>query len=506
MLGQILGDYELQQDLGRGSVATVYVARQHPVERYVALKLFDAQPRDVTTRLRQLFDELADLDHTHILPLYTVDRWQDHLYTVTRYMPAGSLHAKLHSQRLTLEEIDLLLPEIAAALEHAHGHGLFHGDLKPTDLLLDHAGHAFVADLGLAATLGRTSSPYQAPEVRRGGAYDARGDVYCLGVVLYELLTGRLPLEPRDAEEKTNRRLIPPAPSTIVSRLPAALDAVTLKALSVDPDQRYATPGALAEDYAQARSVRKTKAVPAVVAAAALSAAQPGSQVRRVSPRRSSAARGSRWRLIGFIGGAIVALAMIITLGLVIVRSPAAVAPIPSVPPVPPSIISPTLTSSPTPIAALSPTATATPANTVQPTATPTSTAQPTLTATPTRAVTRAFFTPTPAISIAPLTLALPRSDGSDSLSLTFNTTILPADAGVIGTLSLSVPGLESLVIAQTLAQVSSGEQVLVVGLHLNCGLNPEPLTSRQILLTIRDTANRVLLSQSMDYVKRWCY
>ncbi len=196
MLGQILGDYELQQEIGRGPSATVYTARQHPVERYVAVKVFEPQSREVTARLKDLYAQVEQLDHTHILPVYDQGRWQDRHYWVMRYMPAGSLKTRLGKQRLTLEEIDRILPQIASALDHAHGHGLIHGDLKLTDVLIDHAGQAFVTDFGTAVALGRSASTFRAPEVWRGGVPDVRTDVYGLGAILYELLTLRPPIEP----------------------------------------------------------------------------------------------------------------------------------------------------------------------------------------------------------------------------------------------------------------------------------------------------------------------
>ena len=148
MLGQILGDYELLQEIGRGPSATVYTARQHPVERYVAVKVFEPQSREVAARLKELYARIEQLDHTHILPVYNLGRWQDRHYWVMRYMPAGSLKTRLGKQRLTLEEVDRILPQIASALDHAHGHDVIHGDLKLTDVLIDHAGQAFVTDFG----------------------------------------------------------------------------------------------------------------------------------------------------------------------------------------------------------------------------------------------------------------------------------------------------------------------------------------------------------------------
>ena len=108
-------------------------------------------------------------------------------------------------------------------------------------------------------------------------------------------------------------------------------------------------------------------------------------------------------------------------------------------------------------------------------------------------------------MSIAPLTLALPRSEARDRLGLTFRTSVLPADSGVIGMLSMAVPAIESLVIDRDLAQVGSGDQVLSVGVVINCGSITEPITSQQVILTIRDEAGQTLLTQAVDYEKHWC-
>jgi hypothetical protein len=103
------------------------------------------------------------------------------------------------------------------------------------------------------------------------------------------------------------------------------------------------------------------------------------------------------------------------------------------------------------------------------------------------------------------LALALPRSEGRDNLALAFQTTVLPADVGIIGTLSMAVPAVEPLVRDRTLAQVGSGDQVLRVAVAINCAQVVDPVTSSQIVLTLRDPAGAVLLAQAFDYQKRWC-
>jgi hypothetical protein len=510
MLGQLLGDYELQQEAGRGPSATVYVARQHPVERYVAVKMFEPQSREVINRLRELAAAMSDLDHTHVLPVYDSGRWQDRDYWVMRYMPAGSLKMRLGKQRLTLDEIDRILPQIASALDYVRQHGLVHGDLKLTDVLIDHAGQAFVTDFGVAVALGRPAETYQTPELRRGETPDARTDVYGLGAILYELLTLRPPLDPRaPAEERANRRLVPPAPSTLNSKLPRTLDAVVLQALAVDPDQRFATPGDLADAYIQARVGKK--AVPVAVAAtavAAVTAAPPiNTRVRRVSVQRPAPEKRNRWKMAGLIGGALIALFVIMGVLALAAQTPAAVAPRPTETLRPTATFAPTTTPTVQPSPShtpILPTSTAT-GKPIEMTATSTTAALPTATPRVTRAATRVLPTIAPAFSIGSLALALPRSEGRDNLALAFQTTVLPADVGIIGTLSMAVPAVEPLVRDRTLAQVGSGDQVLRVAVAINCAQVVDPVTSSQIVLTLRDPAGAVLLAQAFDYQKRWC-
>jgi hypothetical protein len=296
--------------------------------------------------------------------------------------------------------------------------------------------------------------------------------------------------------------LVPPAPSTLNTKLPAALDAVVLKALAVDPDQRYQTPGDLVDAYGQARLGKKAAPIAAAASIAAVAAAD--SRVRRVSARRAAPEKSKRWKIAGLIGGILIGLIVILAVIALASQTPAAVSPSPIGTPAPTATraVIPTATNTSAP----SPTPTILPAtSTGEPTATATRAATSTATTFPTRVVTRVLPTRTPAVSIAPLTLAFPRSEARDRLSLTFRTSVLPADAGIIGTLSLAVPALEPLVINRDLAQVGSGEQVLRVGMTINCGSIVEPIVSEQVVLTIQDDAGQVLLTQPVDYEKRWC-
>jgi serine/threonine protein kinase len=401
-----------------------------------------------------------------------------------RYMPAGSLKAKLRGPRLTFDEIDRLITQVTGALDYAQQHGLVHGDLKPSNILLDHSGHAFVADFGLAAVLGSMASDYQPPELRRASNPDVRSDVYGLGAVLYELLTGRPPNDARAREEeRINRRSVPPPPpSSLNPRIPAAIDQVVLKALAIDPDQRYQTPRELADAYLQARAS----------AGEVIGAARPPMRIDR------------RWIVTGIVG----VLIIIGAVALLSSRSQVAA-------PAPTDTPAPTVTIAPTALPVIQPTPLDTPIASPQPipSSTPTilpinvSTLTPTSTATPRPAlvVTRRFPTATPTLAIEPFTLLAPRLSGPATLGLSFGTRVLPLDRGPIGMLSMSIPPIEPYVIEHGLAQVGSGEQSLRVSIKVDCRKVIDPIITQQVIVTLTDTSGKVLLSQTFDYTKQWC-
>ncbi|MBP7687654.1 MAG: protein kinase [Thermoflexales bacterium] len=503
MIGQLLDGYEVQQEAGRGASAIVYVARQRPVERYVALKVFgplDSRGRD---RLRAVLAQLADLDHTNLLPVYASGTTGDQVYAVMRYMPTGTLQARLRAQRFRLDNIERIVSQVAAALDYAQQHGLAHGRLTPANILFDHAGNAFVADCGLTSAFDVPPSDYAAPELRRRPAPDLAGaicaDAYSLGAILYELLTGKKPFEPDRDDERVNRRLaLPPRPGALNSKVTPAIDAVVMKALALDPEQRYQSPLELAAALTQARA----------------EAGAPPDGIRRVTAH--PAARDRRGWVFGLIGLLIVIAAAI---GLA-TRTPAA-APGPIEPagpntPTPPAVV-PTTASAATPTTnppvsplpataagAAAPAITATPLPTVLATSSPTP--APTLTRTPSRTPRRVTVTPTPAISIDPLKLMIPRQSDRTTLILTFRTVVRPSDSGPLGLLSLQVPGIDPTLIEPILAQVGSGEQTLRVGVSVDCRRWLESFTTDQVIVTLTSESGRVLLSQTVQYFKTWCY
>lgn len=482
MLQQI-GGYEIQHEIGRGDVATVYVARQQPVERYVALKVFDRVEAAAADRLRRLAEYLATLDHTGILPIYASGMTAEQVYWVMRYMPAGTLRDKLRVQPLSPEEIDRVVVQIAAVLDHAHERGVFHGDLKPGNILLDHAGNIFVADFGIVQALQATPSAYQAPELRRGEPPDARSDVYSLGAILYELLTASAPPP-----------ATPPRPSMLAPEVSGALDAVVLKALAADPADRYQTAGELAEAYAQARAAAEADAMLGV---------------RRIRARRETRPRSAPWIAAALIG-------LVIVLGglaLWAAQSPTA-APVPTTTPTltataatvsAPAVAPAVPTEAPTALPTRARPETPPAINTLSPTPSLTAPVTPTATSRPGFTPTRVIVSPTPTISITAFALLTPRQDTPELLSLTFTTQVRPDDAGPIGTLSMTVPDAEPYVIDRQLAQLGSGEQTLRVSVRIDCNRAPAPLITRAVILTLRAADGQMLREQTVPYVKRWC-
>ena len=509
MLGKNIDGYEITQEVGRGSAATVYVARQQPVGRYVAIKMFDHLTPDSTARLTQLFDQIDALDHINILPLYASGQSDERLYWVMRYLSTGSLRTR---SRAAPEQIDRWVAQIASALDYAHQHSLIHGNLKPSNVLLDHAGNAFVCDFGVAQIVGPSSDAYPLPEQRREFTPDVRSDVYALGALTYELVTNRAPVRasPRGDDQPDRQSGLPPLPSSINANLSPGVDAAIMKALSIDPAQRYASAQEFAEVYAQARESARTEhpgaekqALDQKEAAAARRSGAQRSTNRTIPRARASVDR--RWIAGGIVG----LLIMIGLIGLLSSQSSTTLAPATNTPTAIATTLSviPTASPVPTTVPTSQPSLTPTPTISASAIISVTPTIQPSPAPTRALATVRAVTTPvvTLPVSIEPLSLLMPRRESQTQLALLFSTHIRPDNAGPIGLLSISIPPIEPLVVDRQLAQVGSGEQTLAASIGINCNLLPEPIETRQLLLIIRNTQGSVIYAQALDYIKRWC-
>jgi serine/threonine-protein kinase len=258
--------YELERELGRGAMGVVYLARQVRLNRVVALKTILAGVHASGTALARFLVEAeaaAAVQHPHVAQVYDVGTHEGQPYFALEYCPGGTLAGKLAGTPLAPAEAARLVQLVARAVQAAHDRGIIHRDLKPANVLLAADGAPKVADFGLArrtdldtgltatgAVLGSPS--YMAPEQARGdiAAIDARTDVYGLGAILYECLTGRPPFRAASVLETVAQVLNddPPALRVLVPGVPRDLETICLRCLQKDPARRFATAAALADD------------------------------------------------------------------------------------------------------------------------------------------------------------------------------------------------------------------------------------------------------------------
>jgi predicted ATPase/class 3 adenylate cyclase/tRNA A-37 threonylcarbamoyl transferase component Bud32 len=273
MIGTRLGSYEIIEQVGKGGMATVYRAYQPSMDRHVAVKVIHksiAEDAQAFERFRREARIIARLEHPHILPVYDFDGAHDPPYIVMRYVDGGTLKDVLSIRRLPSDEVGHLLRQMAGALDYAHRQGVVHRDIKPSNIMLDREGNALVSDFGIArltttadqvSAMGLTQSgsflgtpAYMSPEQVKGIPVDHRADLYSLGVMVFEILTGQLPYTHETITMVLMKHLQDPIPSAVAVNpdLPPVIDAVLARALAKEPDQRYSSAGELAAAVVEA--------------------------------------------------------------------------------------------------------------------------------------------------------------------------------------------------------------------------------------------------------------
>lgn len=267
------GKYIVTKTLGRGGMAEVYLARDPVLERYVAIKVIYphlAADPGFEERFRREAKLVAALRHAHIVQLHDFDVAANQPFMVMEYLGGGSLKDRLAALRgrgttMPLAEIAHILEPIASALDYAHAHGTIHRDVKPANILFTSTGDPVLSDFGIAKIVGEAaqisitgstigSPAYMSPEQADNKAVDARSDLYSLGVVVYEMASGRVPFHGDSPTAVLMQHITasPPPPRQFNANIPEPVQAVILKALAKNPAARFVSATELARAFSAA--------------------------------------------------------------------------------------------------------------------------------------------------------------------------------------------------------------------------------------------------------------
>ncbi len=278
LIGQTVGRYLLEDLLGQGGMSEVYRAYQPGLDRYVAVKVLHphlSREAGFVERFEKVAAAVARLRHPNIVQMIDFDCWDENYYMVMEYIDGPTLKTQLdvQLQPYTLEEAARILNALGSGVDYAHQRGVVHRDLKPSNIMFTGEGQVVLTDFGIArllgsATLTETGSvlgtpAYMSPEQAQGERGDERSDIYSLGIILYELTTGKLPFEAESTMGLVLKQISepPPWPRDVNPELPEAVESVILQALAKNPDERYQSAGELSAAFTQAAGLTVEQAL-----------------------------------------------------------------------------------------------------------------------------------------------------------------------------------------------------------------------------------------------------
>jgi serine/threonine protein kinase len=267
-----IAHYRLLRRIARGGMSHVYLATDLFTDRLVAIKLVDSNHSEYCERFQREIRALAELSHDHILPVLDYGIYESWRYMAMPYIEHGTLRERLARGPMAVKEAGRILEQVASAVQYAHDHAIIHRDIKPSNILLRDGEHVYLTDFGLVKLLSEESQitqvgsllgtpAYMAPELAEHAA-TTRSDIYALGIVLYQMLTGHVPFESTTPMGVYWKHLSeqPQPPSTRNPAIPPAFDSVVLQALEKNPEHRFKTVREFADAYQRVLKVRPVEA------------------------------------------------------------------------------------------------------------------------------------------------------------------------------------------------------------------------------------------------------